>query len=283
MKKYGDCDDVREKKSEKSIPSGERVIWLCWLQGYHNMPLLCNRCVDNIIGLYGKKYKIVFLDGNNYRDYIYLPEYIVKKWTEHKISDAHISDLIRLECLIQYGGYWIDPTVYCSSAELPDYITESELFLYTTFSLNDIEVSKISNWLIAAKPNNVLLIETQKMLYAYWKDYDYAVNYYIFHLFFTIAAQKYPNEWEKIPKLNNLNPHVLQWEFAKKYDEARLKILCRLADFHKLTYRLEQSCNDKSSFYDVMINQGRHLASIEFDGGYNIEGVDNSGDPTKGI
>ena len=121
------------------------------------------------------------------------------------------------------------------------------------------------------------------MLYAYWKDYDYAVNYYIFHLFFTIAAQKYPDEWEKIPKLNNLNPHVLQWEFAKKNDEARLKILCRLADFHKLTYRLEQSCNDKSSFYDVMINQGRHLASIEFDGGYNIEGVDNSGNPTKGI
>lgn len=235
------------------------VIWLCWFQGYDDAPLLVKRCIDNIVSLYGDNYTIKLITKKNFQQYANLPEYIVEKWMNHKISDAHFSDLIRLECLIKHGGCWIDSTVFCSSKELPDYITKSELFLFTTFSLNDIEVSKISNWLIAAKPNNILLRETQRMLYAYWRDFDYAINYYIFHLFFTIAASEFPDEWNKIPKLNNLNPHVLQWEFDKTYSESRLQMICKWADFHKLTYRLEKTCNKEGCFYDIMINRGEHF------------------------
>ena len=200
---------------------------------------------------------IVLITNENYKDYTNLPDYILEKHEKGLISDAHFSDLIRLDVLINYGGLWIDPTCYVSCDAVPQYIENCDCFLFTSFSLNDIEVSKISNWLIGAKPQNILLRETQRSLYQYWKENNYSLNYYIFHMFFTIAGERYQEAWNKIPRFNNLNPHVLQWEFGQQYNEKRLEEIERFSDFHKLTYRLKETCDTAGSFYDVMINEGK--------------------------
>lgn len=200
---------------------------------------------------------IVLITQDNYAEYTQLPSFIIDKHNKGFISDAHFSDLIRLDVLIHKGGLWIDPTVYVSCSDLPEYVVNNDCFLFTAFSLNNIEVSKISNWLIAAKRGNILLRETQRMLYAYWKQNNYPISYYIFHMFFTIATEEYPDEWAKIPKFNNLNPHVLQWEFGNLYNENRLNEIKRFADFHKLTYRLADTCDKPGTYYDVLVNQGK--------------------------
>ncbi len=229
---------------------------MCWLQGIENAPLLVRRCVKHLTSKMDG-WKINILTSENYAEFTDIPDSILEKYRRGSISDAHFSDLLRLDVLIKYGGVWIDPTVYCSCEKMPSYITDTDLFIYTNFTLENTEVSKISNWLIAAKPNNIFLGATQKLLYAYWNKYDYAVSYFIFHLFFTMVTERFEDEWERLPRFHNLNPHILQWEFGKPYDRERLKMIARFADFHKLTYRLEQSCNLPGSFYDVMINQGR--------------------------
>lgn len=254
-KKYGNIEpQLTEVKPELDF---KYKIWTCWLQGYEQAPLLVKRCIDNMKNRIGGGTDIVLITSNNYKDYTNLPDYILKKHEKGLISDAHFSDLIRLDILINHGGLWIDPTCYVSCCGIPDYIKNSDCFLFTSFSLNDIEVSKISNWLIGAKPQNILLRETRRSLYQYWKENNYPINYYIFHMFFTIAGERYPEAWNKIPRFNNLNPHVLQWEFGQQYNEKRLEEIERFADFHKLTYRLKRNCDTPGSFYDVMINEGK--------------------------
>lgn len=40
------------------------------------------------------------------------PKYIEEKWKRGVITHTHMTDLLRLELLIRYGGTWIDATVF---------------------------------------------------------------------------------------------------------------------------------------------------------------------------
>ena len=96
---------------EKKANQGR--IWFCWLQGLEQAPPLVKLCYEAL----GQKLpdrEIVVIDAKNVFDYITLPEEIVEKWKRGIIGPAHFSDLIRLELLVRYGGYWIDATVYLS-------------------------------------------------------------------------------------------------------------------------------------------------------------------------
>lgn len=42
--------------------------------------------------------------------------------------------------------------------------------------------------------NNEVLILLRDMLYAYWKVFDCTLDYYIFHLFFSMLSREYPDE-----------------------------------------------------------------------------------------
>ncbi|MBQ9553448.1 hypothetical protein IJU97_00315 [bacterium] len=55
------------------------------------------------------------LDKDNYEKYVTLPAFIIKKVYEHKISITHLSDIIRMALLKQYGGIWVDATMFINS------------------------------------------------------------------------------------------------------------------------------------------------------------------------
>lgn len=57
----------------------------------------------------------------------------------------------------------------------------------------------ISNWFISACSNNEILMVLRDMLYAYWRDFNCTLDYYIFHLFFAIISKEYPEEIAAMP------------------------------------------------------------------------------------
>ena len=85
-------------------------VWFCWLQGLEQAPPLVKLCYEALRQKLPDR-EIVVIDAKNVFDYITLPEEIVEKWKRGIIGPAHFSDLIRLELLVRYGGYWIDATV----------------------------------------------------------------------------------------------------------------------------------------------------------------------------
>ena len=104
-------------------------IWFCWLQGLENAPVLVKKCYQSLEENLTDK-EIIVLTEENYREYVRFPEYIQKKIDSGIITRTHMSDLLRLELLIQYGGTWIDATVFCSGGRIPTYMFDSDLFFF---------------------------------------------------------------------------------------------------------------------------------------------------------
>ena len=53
----------------------------------------------------------------------------------------------------------------------------------------------------------------------------------------------------------NINPHLLQFELLKEYDENRFSRLKQLSSIHKLTYELPFDFSNGNSFYDIIFKQ----------------------------
>ncbi len=110
-------EEVRCKSYKEDHP---KIIWWCWLQGLDDAPQIVKACFNSLKQLTGYSLKVI--DNSNWREYLELPGYIVKKWEKKQIPPALFSDLLRLELLIMYGGTWIDSTVFCTGLQDSSFI-----------------------------------------------------------------------------------------------------------------------------------------------------------------
>lgn len=229
-----------------------KIIWVLWLQGIEQAPELIQACVSSM-----KKnlstYEVRVLNEENINKYVDIPEKVVEKWKKGIIYNAHFSDLVRVSILSQYGGTWIDSTVLCTAKKEPKYL-EEPLFLYKSL-LEGSDRVVAGNWLISAEANNPIILLVKKLLYAYWDKKNVADHYYFFHMFFTMAAEKFPEIWEKVPSYNDVSPHMLSFEIKDKYCEDRYNEIIRMSDFHKLNHKEGGLKINDGSFYDIVIHK----------------------------
>ena len=232
-----------------------KYVWICWFQGEERAPLLVKSCIQSAKKKFLDKEVIVLNDENLYQ-YVEFPDYIRKKRDCGLINDALFSDLIRLQLLNKYGGLWIDATVYVSNMCSMNF-WEKDLFVFKEMSLFKKEELPIraSNWLIYATTNNNILVLTEKLLYEYYKKELTIKNYYIFHLFFSMASKKFEEEWKKIEVHPNVNNHLLQFELQDKYNEKRWKNLMESIEFHKLNRRIIID-DEESNYYHLVEDIG---------------------------
>ena len=228
------------------------VVWFCWLQGIEKAPELVKVCLASQKRfIRGKKF--VIITSTNYRDYVELPAYIETMHQKGIIPAAHFTDLIRLEILIKHGGTWIDSTVLCSGSDYLDEIMDCNLFFFQYKRKGNEGFAGISNWFISAYSNNKLLMILRDMLLQYWKDYDCLMDYYIFHLFFGLIAEKFPEEIAKMPKANSMRAIQMMQYLDKAFDVKLMEQLTAISCFHKLDYRKNtlQTKENKETFYSI--------------------------------
>ena len=233
-----------------------RSIWFCWLQGFNNAPEIVHACYNSIKrNIPDREIKII--DGQNWTEYVELPEYIVRKWAKGRIPAALFSDLLRLELLIKYGGTWIDSTVLCtgfqdSCSKFQEYL-DADLFLFQYTEKGGIPVS-ISNWFITACSYNEVLMVLRDMLYAYWKDYDCTLDYYIFHLFFSMISMEYPDEIKAMPYGSSYDGIALSHHWGERFDKKRWDKLTSKVCFHKLAFRVRDKVkHNKQNYYNWIL------------------------------
>jgi hypothetical protein len=204
-----------------------------------------------------KDKKIIVITADNFSNYVSFPEYILKKWHSGIITNTHFSDLLRLELLLSYGGIWIDATVLCTDNNFPKTMFSGDLFLYQTLKPgSDGQCMPISSWLIYARSNNKLLYSTRALLYEYWIKNNTMIEYFLLHSFFYIACERYPEEWERVPKFCNTIPHILLLELFEPFNEERYADIKMMSCFHKLSYKFDENLLKKTqTFYDVLINK----------------------------
>lgn len=213
-----------------------RTFWWCWLQGIENAPPICKICLESLNRHY-PDYAInivSFKDINN--GIVTFPKHIVDKFNAGKISPTQMSDILRLELLINYGGIWIDSCVLATGRE--PYYLHYPLFIFQGTWRNQ-PAHLGSSWFIVSESESPILKTTRDLLYKFWEEHD-SINgalYFVFHLMFKLATEKYPNDWEKVPRFSNVPPHILQFEFFSKYTPERFEQIKSMSNFHKLTWK----------------------------------------------
>ena len=235
-------------KRENSQHTYSNIIWWCWFQGEENAPELCKACLNSLRKEMPDK-EIKIITKENIFEFVDFPDYIKQKYQKGIIGQAHFSDLLRLELLLQYGGTWIDSTVFCTAS--PDYAFNIPLFVFKTDERNDPGIAA-QNWFMASEKNNRILQLTRDLLYEYWKKHNSAIHYFIFYFFMKLAADFYKEEWDGIPWIPDLPPHIMQRELNKPYIQERWKQLCRMSDIHKLSYKIELKNNGETIYSHII-------------------------------
>lgn len=254
--------DEKYKKQDYSQPiksESSNKVWICWFQGMENAPELVKRCYQSVKeNMPGRE--IVVITSDNMNDYVQFPDFIIEKWKKGQITHTHMTDLLRLELLIKYGGMWLDATVFCSGGNIPDYFFESELFFYQCLKPGrDGHCSYISSWLMSAKSNNKILIAVRELLYTYWKENSSMWDYFLLHDFMAIVLDYYPNEWKKVIPKDNATPHILLLHLFDKYDEKIYKAIIEQSPFHKLTYKFteEQIASEGTNYRKLFCEEAK--------------------------
>ena len=250
-----------DEQFDTSLPhAASNKVWVCWFQGMENAPQLVQKCYRSLCENLTDR-DVTLITEKNMDDYVQFPSYILEKWKNGQITHTHMTDLLRLELLIRYGGMWIDATVFCSEKRenIPNYYFDSDLFMYQNLKPGrDGHVHYISSWLIAAKSNNRVLMAVRHLCYAYWKNNTQMADYFLLHDFISVALEHYFEEWKKIIPCSNSAPHVLLLRLFEPYDAKIWEAVREQTPFHKLTYKFsEDQIQQAGTYYDVLFGANR--------------------------
>lgn len=233
-----------------------KKIWWCWLQGLDQAPALPRACLHSLHVLF-PEYEICIVTEKNLKAYVEIPADIMDKWHRGVISAAHFSDLVRIFLLAEHGGVWIDATVFATShapAETGG-VFDAPLFFYSSYMQEDASMAG-SSWLISAVPGHPVICLTRDLLLWYWKNHDYLIHYFLFHLFFHMALEQYSDEWKRVPTYSNIPPHIMQKELFAPLDQRRFRQMATMSSFHKLTHHRNEATegNLGGTLYDEIVH-----------------------------
>lgn len=250
--------NLKYKKVLKKMPKYEGTneysnkVWWCWFQGVENAPDIQKACLKSLQEqLKDTDREIVVITEDNMFDYVEFPDYILEKYNKGIISKTHFSDLLRLELLLRHGGTWIDSTTYCTNYQ--EDLFDIPLFMYKAVKRGN-DTILADNWFITAEKNNPVLRTVRDLLYLYWKQHNYVMDYFIFQLIFTmVCKEKYFQEFVNIPGWSNTAALMMNYELFSKYSPERFEQLSRMSSFHKLTHKLDPIPEDKYTMYDYIV------------------------------
>ncbi len=224
------------------------VIWFCWLQGIEKAPQIVHICLASLKAHLPQK-EIRLVDESNRKQYVTFPKHVEEKWAKKQIPPAHFSDLLRLELLIRYGGTWMDPTVLCTGNNYLAGSLDADLFFCQYKKSADAPYGGISNWFITSCQNHPMLMALRDGLYAYWKDYDFVLEYFVFHRLFDVLAEERLQQISSVPYAYSYEALALGHSWGKPYKKGVWEKWLSKVAFHKLTYKIDDEVKNTPGNY----------------------------------
>ncbi|MGN0318143.1 MAG: DUF4422 domain-containing protein [Lachnospira sp.] len=256
--KRGNYYDVVDNSPLKPELDGKMPVFICWWQGFDNAPELVKLCVRSVEKSIDKtKARIHIITFDNVGQYITLPDWIVDKFNNGRISYTHLSDILRAGLLYRYGGMWIDATYFVASP-WDDKIYEPGAF-YTVRLQNPEWKSEISQcrWsgnLWISPPGNVLFRFMLNAFYEYWRLQDELVDYYLIDYVISAAYDNICEVKSEIDSCEYSQPEVftLRKMLCRSFDESKWNEMCQNTSVFKLSYRdaqIKENIVGKETFY----------------------------------
>lgn len=178
--KDGTFDDLIDSRPMDIDFHGKTPVWFCWWQGIDNTPDVVRLCLSSILNnIPADKAELHFITMENFIQYINLPDWVVKKFVDGKISLSHLSYILRFGLIYRYGGVWLDADDYMASPFTNDFWNSIEF--YSPHSdkpsgRTDITDGKWSLSLIKSEAGNTISRYMMNALYEYWNTNDELID-----------------------------------------------------------------------------------------------------------
>ena len=255
-KHYGNLVDKyvrREGETKKSAPT----VWTMWWQGEEQMPPIVKACIRSMHRHVSENVKIVLLTKDNYADYVKIPGYILDKVEKKLITLTHLSDIIRTALLAEYGGMWLDSTLYVTK-DIPDEMVTRGFFSTSTkFAYGCASDCMWSSFAIGG--GNIVFDFMKEFLYTYWKEHNCFLDYFSIDYGLRMFWDKSPVFRQEVEKYSVFIEHIhsLTWKLNEAYDAKVLDEMAADSMFFKLTYKgdWKPQINGKQTFYGHFITE----------------------------
>ena len=242
-----DESNTDKKEVTKEFP---KIIWTMWQQGEAQMPETVKATVKTIKEFAERSgCKFHLLTDKNLERFVNIPKDIKEKYKKKELSAAHYSDIIRFSILYQYGGIWMDATLFVSP-----YAT-LEMFEGDFFSLNHppLNTNKMERTICDYKWSGFFLVGQKgeshfrhiRDLYIYYvRKYPIFIHYLMMD-YFIISEYVTNHEFRKLVNdLPVLAPAERVWflrEHADKFfDEKEWEEVLKMTPILKTTYKINE-------------------------------------------
>ena len=238
-----DMDDMVERDFPK-------IVWTMWQQGEAQMPETVKATVKTIKEFAERSgCEFHLLTDKNLKRFVNIPKDITEKYNKKELSAAHYSDIVRFSLLYQYGGIWMDATLFVSP-----YAT-LEMFEGDFFSLNhppthpeQIERTigdfKWSGFLLAGKKEKTYFKHIYELYIYFVRKYSFFISYLMMD-YFILSEYELNEEFKvSVDDLPILAPAERVWflrEHADKFfDEKEWEEVLKMTPILKTTYKINE-------------------------------------------
>ena len=260
LKKYVRAVTKENRNANSKIEEiNDYTIWQFWDKGIENAPDIVKICVESIDKFEPNKRHIV-LNLDNIEDYVNIPEKYYHLLKSGRMGMAHFSDILRTMLLIKHGGCWIDSTVLLT-AQLPEYIINSDIFVFKNYEKSDFDGLNMASYFIHSKPNNKILKDTRDIIWKYWQDNNYLMNYFLYLHAFTLATKSNKENtkiWNNIPFVSFIPVQHFQNELMNEFSLDKWNVIKSTTSIHKLSFKakalgLNKGIEIKHTFYEKLL------------------------------
>ena len=185
-----------------------KVIWSCWLQGRENAHDLVKRCLASWEAK-NPGWEFRCLDAHSVARYVSVDRYF--DLSVQQLTAASLSDIVRILLLHEYGGVWVDATLYCNQA-LDEWLPAAVSNGFFAFR-NRGPDRLLSSWFLACLPGNLLLGKWAAKSLGYWKGRARSTDcFWLHHQFGELCSldSEARHSWEAVPKISADGPHSVQ-------------------------------------------------------------------------
>ncbi len=214
----------------------KKIIWSIWFQGREKAPHLAQRCFQSW-ERENPDWDFRCLDASSVGLYIDLTSHVDLQ--KQVITAASLSDIVRILLLHEYGGVWVDATLFCNRP-LDEWLPSAMAKGFFAFSA-PAKDRPLASWFLACDPGHTLIQKWAARTVRYWDQRLRSNDYFWFHHLFLDLLEEDADarlEWESVTKISADGPHSIQHRMYKPAQDVLAEIDLTTPVF-KLTYRID--------------------------------------------
>ncbi len=258
--KYQNFDGQIQPLKLEKIP-----VWCCWWQGESQMPEIVKMCNDRLKSLISDDAELHMLTEKNYQDFVQLPDHVLQKFYAGKMSITALTDVLRVALLAEYGGLWIDSTVFISG-EFPEEYIHNDYYAQRMYDCGIAQTKTEackgmwSGFLTGGRPNCINFLLLRDAFYEWWKTHNSVIDYVIYDYFLLSGYKGVPAIKALVDAVPNNNIHIFDMykKLHLEYTPELYEALTKEDDMHKLTYKIDlykETPDGKETLYAFLLNK----------------------------